>query len=219
MKMLSLLNFIAAVGLLINSAAVSAKIAPALVVSTKAVSAPSFLTFDQRARSGERLNVVFFGASLTWGANASDPLQTSYRADVARKFEAKYPGAHFKFYDGAIGGTGSQLGIFRLDRDVLRHHPDLVFLDFSANDNIYEATPESLAPYEAIVRRLIVEAHCPVVQVIFPFQWNVKPGEMQKMKRRDAHLAIARAYHLPVGDAIELANRRVESGAATLDEL
>ncbi|MGB2998239.1 MAG: hypothetical protein WBC59_06340, partial [Phycisphaerae bacterium] len=32
---------------------------------------PSFADFDRRAQQGERLNVVFFGASLTWGANAS----------------------------------------------------------------------------------------------------------------------------------------------------
>ena len=32
---------------------------------------PDFADFDRRARSGERLSVVFFGASLTWGANAS----------------------------------------------------------------------------------------------------------------------------------------------------
>lgn len=29
----------------------------------------SFAEFDRRAGAGEHLNVVFFGASLTWGAN------------------------------------------------------------------------------------------------------------------------------------------------------
>ena len=208
MKTFSLLSLIA---VLMNFAM------PVNAASTKVPSA-SFRAFDQRAKSGEHLNVVFFGASLTWGANASDPMHTSYRANVARKMEARYPKARFHFFDAAIGGTGSQLGIFRLKRDVLARKPDLVFLDFSANDNIYEATPESLSPYESIVRRLVLQG-VPVVQVIFPFKWNVKAGEMPKMKRRAAHLAIARAYQIPVGDAIELANKRVENGAATLDEL
>ena len=181
--------------------------------------APDFASFDQRARAGENLTVAFFGASLTWGANASDPQQTSYRADVSHKFIDAYPKAHFKFIDGAIGGTGSQLGVFRLDRDVLSKNPDLVFLDFSANDDIYSDSEESLASYESLVRRLIVDAKVPVVQVIFPFKWNVKPGEMAKMKRRDAHKAISAAYHTAVGDAIELANHRVESGLTTLSTL
>ena len=180
---------------------------------------PSFAGFDQRARAGERLNVVFFGASLTWGANACDPNRTSYRARVAERLEAKYPQARFKFHDAAIGGTGSQLGVFRLDRDVLARHPDLVFLDFSANDDIYSGNRETLASYEAIVHRLVSEARCPVVQVIFPFKWDVARKTTDGMKRRDAHLAISRAYNTPVGDAIALAIDRVGSGATSLERL
>lgn len=180
---------------------------------------PSFDDFDRRAREGDRLSVVFFGASLTWGANATDPLLTSYRADVARRLEAAYPEAHFKFWDAAIGGTGSQLGVFRLERDVLRRRPDLVFLDFSANDDITTDTPETLASYEAIVRRLVSDARCPVVQVILPFKWNVAAGRTDGMKRRDAHLAISRAYATAAGDAIALAIERVRDGAVNIGQL
>jgi hypothetical protein len=69
--------------------------------------APDFAEFDRRARGGDHLNVVFFGASLTWGANATDPELTSYRASIARRLEEAYPEAHYKFRDAAIGGTGS----------------------------------------------------------------------------------------------------------------
>lgn len=171
----------------------------------------SFAEFDRRAQAGEQLNVAFFGASLTWGANASEPNQTSYRGGVANKLRAKYPKARFRFWDGAIGGTGSQLGVYRLERDVLKHDPDLVFLDFSANDDIYSENPESLASYESLVRRIVTEANTPLVQVIFPFKWNVDkgPSEYGKMKRRDAHKAISRYYGTSVGDAIELAIDRV----------
>lgn len=181
--------------------------------------AASFADFDRRARAGERLEVVFFGASLTWGANASEPLRTSYRAEVARRLEREYPQARFHFHDAAIGGTGSQLGVFRLDRDVLTHKPDLVFLDFSANDDITSDTPETLASYEAILRRLVAEARVPVVQVIFPFKWNVAAKSTAGMKRRDAHLALAAAYGTAVGDAIALAIDRVGRGETTLETL
>ncbi len=132
---------------------------------------------------------------------------------------ARISPTRLKFHDAAIGGTGSQLGVFRLDRDVLAHRPDLVFLDFSANDDIYSDNPETLASYEAIVRRLVVEAACPVVQVIFPFKWDVARKTTDGMKRRDAHLAISRAYQTAVGDAIALAIARVGCGAASLDGL
>jgi lysophospholipase L1-like esterase len=190
----------------------------ALLIAGSLDDGPSFKEFDRRAKAGERLSVVFFGASLTWGANASDPLLTSYRARVAQRLESAYPEARFKCWDAAIGGTGSQLGVFRLERDVLGRKPDLVFVDFSANDDINSSDPETLSSYEAIVRRL-VEARVPVVQVIFPFLWNVKDGKLEDMKRRTAHLEIAKAYHTAVGDAIELARERIASGETTLEKL
>jgi len=193
--------------------------ATTLMLATTAPATPSFEDFDRRAREGERLSVVFFGASLTWGANASDPQLTSYRALVGQRLEAAYPKAHFKFYDAAIGGTGSQLGVFRLQRDVLARRPDLVFLDFSANDDIYSANPETLASYESIVRRLIADGRAPVVIAIFPFLWNVAAGNTDGMKRREAHLEIAKAYNVPAGDTITLAIERVKSKAITLDRM
>ena len=91
-----------------------------LVASPVFAGTASFEDFDKKSRAGEHLNIVFLGASLTWGANATDPLLTSFRGDIARKFEQEYPAAHFTFHDASIGGTGSNLGLFRLDRDVLR---------------------------------------------------------------------------------------------------
>ncbi len=179
----------------------------------------SFEDFDRRAKAGERLNVVFFGASLTWGANATEPNLTSFRGRMAELLEERYPQARLKFFDAALGGTGSQLGVFRLERDVLRRKPDLVFLDFSANDDIYSDKAETLASYEAIVRRIITEARCPLVIVIFPFQWNVAQGNTGGMKRRDAHLAIAKAYNVPVGDAIALGQILVKEGKLTIPQI
>ena len=162
----------------------------------------SFADLDRRGKAGEPLTVVFFGASLTWGANATDQAHTSYRAVVADLLAKRYPKAPIRCHDAAIGGTGSQLGIFRVERDVLSRKPDLVFLDFSANDDINSDDPETLGSYEAIVRRLVTEAKVPVVQVAFPFQWNIGRDLLPKMKRRLAHRAIAEAYGSGWGDAV-----------------
>ena len=48
----------------------------------------SVRTFCQRAAAGERLTVAFFGGSLTWGANATDPNRTSWRARIGARLEA-----------------------------------------------------------------------------------------------------------------------------------
>jgi lysophospholipase L1-like esterase len=180
--------------------------------------ATGFADFDRKAKAGERLNVVFFGSSLTWGANASDPQLTSYRALMCDRLEKAYPKANFKFWDAAMGGTNSQLGVFRLDRDVLSRKPDLVFLDFSAGDDLATDTPDTLAAYETLVRRLIAEGKAPVVQAILPFEWNAT-AKLDTLKRRQAHLAIAKHYNTAVGDAVLLCQERLQAGKVKVAEL
>jgi lysophospholipase L1-like esterase len=199
-------------------AAWAAVVAVAAAIPAAAAS-PSFTAFDARAQAGDRLTVVFYGASLTWGANATDQTYFSYRARVAARLTEKYPLARFTFRDAAIGGTGSQLGVFRLDRDVLAKKPDLVFVDFTANDDINSDDPETLASYESIIRRLVTEAQVPVVQVLFPFKWNIDRALLDKMKRRDAHTAISAAYGTGLGDAVLRVIETVEQGGATVDTL
>ena len=177
-----------------------------------------FSELDRRARAGELLSVVFLGGSLTWGAQATDPQLTSYRALTSRRLEERYPAARFRFWDSAIGGTTSQLGAFRLERDVLARKPDLVFLDFTVNDDpSVPPVADRLASYEAIVRRL-VSAGVPVVQAIFAVKKDVLPGADERPLDA-AHKAIAQAYGLPSGDAVTLMRAKVAAGEVTADEL
>ena len=190
------------------------------IMISSAHTSPSldFSTFDQKARNGESLCVIFLGGSLTWGAQSTNPMETSYRALVEKMLIATYPGAHFRFWDAAIGGTGSQLASFRLERDVLAKKPDLAFLDFTLNDYPYpEPSPSRLASYESLVRRL-VQAGIPVVQVILPAKKDVLSNPPERPLDRK-HKEIASAYGLPVADAVALVKQRVAKGEATPDQL
>ena len=97
-----------------------------------AASALNLSTFDQRAKMGETLRVAFLRGSLTWGAGATDPLQTSYGALTQENLIGAYPEARFVFKDAAIGGSRSTLDAFRLERDVLAFQPDQLW-DLSAD--------------------------------------------------------------------------------------
>ena len=187
----------------------------ACALSTAAAAAEaSFADFDTRAQTGEALTVVFFGGSLTWGANASDPNATSYRGRMMRWLRERYPQAPFTFHDAAIGGTGSTLGINRLERDVLAHEPDLVFLDFTANDGLDQDTPHQAACYEAIVRELVGRG-IPVVQCLFGFRYNFGPDYApETLLRRTQHLALGRAYGLPQADLFPYLQAEIEAGRA-----
>ena len=189
-----------------------------MTFSASAQAQADFGAFDRRASEGVALNVVFLGGSLTWGAQATDPQLTSYRALMSRKLEEKYPQARFRFWDAAIGGTTSQLGAFRLERDVLARKPDLVFLDFTVNDDpSVPPVADRLASYEAIVCRL-VSADVPVVQAIFAVKRDVLPGAKERPLDAE-HKAIAQAYGVPSGDAVALMRAKVAAGEATAEEL
>ena len=180
---------------------------PALSASTPV----SLAQFDRKAAAGRPVSIIFFGGSLTWGANASDPLTTSYRGLMMRYLRDKYPKTPITFYDAAIGGTGSQLGMFRLERDVLSRKPDLVFLDFTVNDGAEETDIESLASYERIVRELLAKESM-VMPVLLMFQWHAGNPDAPLPARHQAHQKLADAYHLPVANVVPYVRRKVRDG-------
>jgi len=186
--------------------------AVSLLTSMPLHAAASFTGFDRKAAEGRALSVVFFGGSLTWGANASDPQTTSYRALMADYLRKKYPKSSFTFHDAAIGGTGSALGMFRLERDVLSKNPDLVFLDFTINDNIYESTPESLASYEILLREMISRG-IPVEIITMGDKKVAGPDfDIGTLGTYHAHLRLAEAYRTGLGDTLPLLRKAGAEG-------
>lgn len=179
----------------------------------------SFAEFDKKAQAGENLSVVFFGGSLTWGANASDPLKTSYLGLMSKYLTERYPKTHFTFHDAAIGGTGSDLGLFRLERDVLSKKPDLVFLDFTVNDGYDQKDVESLINYETLLRRMIGRG-IPVEQVYFGFKWQFGKGyKPDEVYRRLDHMKLSSAYHTGQGDLYPLMQETITSDKKTIEQM
>jgi len=179
----------------------------------------SFADFDRRAKEGAALSVVFFGGSLTWGANASDPQRTSYRGLMGEYLIKKYPKSSITIHDAAIGGTGSKLGMFRLERDVLAYKPDLVFLDFTANDGPWSTDRNTLASYEILLREMIGRSIA-VEQVFFGFKFNFGAEYApDKMFRVIDHKKLAAAYHTATGDIYPLIQDSITSGRTPIDAL
>jgi len=101
--------------------------------------------FFAKAQAGGKLTVAYFGGSIT-AANGWRPQTTTW-------LRQRYPKAEFTEINAAIGGTGSDLGVFRLGHDVLAHRPDLVFVEFAVNDG--GAPPERIYRcMEGIVRQV-----------------------------------------------------------------
>ncbi|NLS97693.1 MAG: SGNH/GDSL hydrolase family protein [Planctomycetaceae bacterium] len=95
--------------------------------------------------AGGDVKVAYFGGSITAAAG--------WRVQTLEWFRQAYPNANVSEINAAIGGTGSDLGVFRLGHDVLSHEPDLVFVEFAVNDG--GASPERIwQAMEGIVQQI-----------------------------------------------------------------
>ena len=174
------------------------------------------------ARQGKTLTVVFFGGSLTWGASASDPNLTSWRGQTMKMLREKYPRVPWTFYDAAIGGTGSSLGVFRLERDVFSRKPDLVFLDFTLNDGL-EGTAKGIhdqnnQSYETIIRECL-SRRIAVMPIFLTARKYTEMKDMSQWKRRTQHLELFHHYQLEYADVLGLMNRKFLDGKLDTEAL
>ena len=98
----------------------------------------------KKIRAGEEVTVAYLGGSIT--------AMNGWRNKTTAWLKATYPQATFKEVHAAISGTGSDLGVFRVGHDALRHNPDLLFVEFAVNDG--GAAPENIwRCMEGIVRQ------------------------------------------------------------------
>lgn len=116
----------------------------------------------EKLRKGERVNIAYLGGSIT-AANG-------WRVKTREWFQEEFPEADIHEIHAAIGGTGSDLGVFRVQRDALRHEPDLLFVEFAVNDG--GASPERIwQAMEGIVRQ--TWAADPTTDICFVYTYRV----------------------------------------------
>ncbi len=159
----------------------------------------------QKLESGKRLTVAYFGGSITWGATATDPMRTSWRALLTQMLEKTYPDAHITAVDAAIGGKGSDLGVFRVDRDVIPYHPDLAFVEFAVNDG---ANPERVECMEGILRKLHRSNPEMAIAVVI-----TGSGKTEfKSPREEEYRKLAEYYGLPVFSIVPEVQAKIAAG-------
>jgi len=103
-------------------------------------------TAARLARPGDTLRIAYLGGSITQADNG-------WREQSMTHIAGQYPRNPVTHINAGVGGTGSDLGAFRLAGDVLRHRPHLVFVEFAVND--YKRNPlEVEQSMEGIVRQV-----------------------------------------------------------------
>jgi acyl-CoA thioesterase-1 len=164
--------------------------------------------------------VAYLGGSITAGDGASDPEQTSWRALTSSWLQTQDPEIEVISIKAGVPGTGSALGVFRLQEDVLQYNPNLVFIEFAVND---ADMPEELSfqALESIVRK--IRTSLSYTRIIFVF--TTTRGLSEAYDRRDLPKAIkwqvrlAQYYGIPTINVGRVLWQEVAAGRETWEDL
>lgn len=134
----------------------------------------------EKAKGGEPVTIAYIGGSITHGAGAM-PLHLNcyaYRSfEIFKRMFAPSEDSPIRLIKAGVGGTPSQLGIIRYDRDVLRDgtvQPDIVILEFAVNDADDET--QGIC-YESLVLKALDADNKPAVILLFSVfenDWNLQ---------------------------------------------
>ena len=164
--------------------------------------------FAAKLESGEPVRVAYLGGSITeakgWRSYTTAALKALSRGGIEE-------------INAGLGGTGSLMGVYRLERDVVTRSPDLVFVEFSVNDQ--QAAPRLVkSAFEGIVRKLWrKDARTDVVFVhayAREFARSLKAG--QEPPTIEAAEAVAERYGIPSIRIDREVQQRLDDGRATL---
>lgn len=146
--------------------------------------------FVAKLNAGKEVNIGYLGGSIT--------AQNGWRVLSRKWFQKQYPKAKINEINAAIGGTGSDLGVFRVERDVLDKKPDLLFVEFAVNDG--GASPENIRKaMEGIVRKTWkLLPDCDICFVYTITERDIKGLQASKMKRSESTMEeVADYYNIP----------------------
>jgi lysophospholipase L1-like esterase len=138
-----------------------------------------------KARRGEPLTLGVIGGSITCGAIASSP-DRSYVASVLAWWRARFPQSNTRLVNAGLSGTGSLLGTFRVQRDLLQAEPDVVIVEFAVNDAWVDG-----AAYEGLLRQILARPNAPAVVLLF-MMYETGGGDQEMQSKVGAH------YRLPM---------------------
>lgn len=158
----------------------------------------------EQARAGEKTTVAYIGGSITEGISAGK--DGCYARLSYEFFRDSYgTGDNVEYINAGLSGTPSNLGVLRLDRDILAQQADIIFVEFAVNDGQDKIAKES---YESLVKTALNAPNEPAVVLLF----NV----LESGYSAQAHMKeIGEFYGLPMISAADALTVEFDEGRMT----
>lgn len=156
----------------------------------------------------ESITIGFIGGSITQGSLSSKP-STCYAYRVFEWWEKKFQ-KQFTYINAGIGATTSQFGVARLESDLLSYEPDVVFLEYSVND---EETEKFQQTFEGCVRKILSSQSKPALFMFNNVQYDTG------VNAQGIHNEIGIYYDLPIVSMRESIYQAIVDGEIATSEI
>ncbi len=142
----------------------------------------------KKALGGEPITVGFLGGSITQDSAATKH-ENCYAYRTYLWWKEVFPDANINYINAGIGATTSQFGVARVEEDLLCKNPDVIFCEFSVNDENNRKYEEC---FEGLVRRILLWETEPALFVFNNVCYDTGANA------QEVHNRIALHYELPV---------------------
>ena len=146
-----------------------------------------------KLEKGEPVTIAYYGGSITAGPG--------WRTATLGWFRKQYPKAKITELNASLGGSGSLVGVFRADHDLVELKPDAVFIEFSLNDvaDVRDRPAEVAGALEGIIRKL--RASKPDTDICLAYTLHSSAVDLLNQGKFSAsvslHETIAEHYGIP----------------------
>lgn len=164
----------------------------------------------KEAEKRGKLKIGFLGGSITQGCNPTLP-ENAYVERVTRWFKERFPNVEVEKINAGVGATGSLIGVHRVERDIIAHKPDLVFVEFAANDVQGEGVDTSIS-YESLIRKLRLKLPEAALVEIFMTLETRESAQEEEMK-------IAEHYKIPYVSYHDEIFSKIDAGEYTWEDI
>lgn len=202
--------------------------APTAPGEASVAESPLANTYKLLTTGEKKLTIGYIGGSITLGSSALQKdngdgtfsssggnLMNSWVNRTSSWFKKTYPQAAIETVNAGVSDTATNFGLFRLEKTLMNTNghdmPDLVFVEFTRNDWVYEtqSAKDLERQAESLVRNIY--QFNPYADIVFFFL-----AREESAASRQAYLAVAERYHIPTVDAgLALQKKMTERGAKT----
>ncbi len=104
----------------------------------------------------KELTVSYLGGSVTGGHGASSTHVTSWRGLTHSWLKTNFPDANVIMNNAYLGSSGSHLGAYKIQTEVIPQGTDLLFVEFIVNDSYKKTYQDGMSGfyYESIFRQI-----------------------------------------------------------------